>query len=69
MEKLVKICYWWTKTKFIDAWVKAGASQELAEHLFEKFVQYDNGLNITGFWASLENENRKRFISFVKLYK
>lgn len=69
MEKLVEICNFYRRTNFIEAWVKAGASQNLAEHLFEKFFGYDRGLDITGFYAHLDNENKKRFIGFVKLYK
>ncbi len=69
MEKLANICYWYEEKNFIEAWMKAGASRSLAEHLFAKFIQHDNGLDIAGFYYGLDNENRKRFLKFIKLYK
>ena len=68
MDRLVNLCYWYNKERFIDAWTTAGADKNLAEHLFKKFVQHDNGLDITGFYANLDNTNKRRFLFFLKVY-
>jgi hypothetical protein len=68
MDKMVNLCYWYNRNRFIDAWMSTGADKNLAEHLFEKFIQHSNGLDIAGFYASLDKENRRRFLIFLKIY-
>ena len=69
LDSLVQFCYWYEKDEFINLWMRAGADRSLAEHLFTKFIQHNNGLDITGFYANLDNTNKERFVAILRLYQ